>query len=229
MRSAVILAGGRSTRFGDADKAVADLAGVPMSRRVADRLASVVDELVVNCRPDQRAALETAMEGYEHPVVFAVDDSPDRGPMAGIYEGLRAASGEYAIVVACDMPFVDPAVVSYLFDRADGTADPPADADDEGEPPYDAAVPRLGDGWFQTTQAVFRPEPMADACEEALREGKRKILDPLFSLSYAVVSEAELEALAGGAALSTFDNVNTREEFEAAERRLSGEETSSKR
>ena len=229
MRSAVIVAGGRSTRFGDADKAVAELAGTPMSRRVADRLAGVVDELVVNCRPDQREALETAMEGYAHPVRVAVDDDPDRGPMAGIYEGLRAASGDYAVVVACDMPFVDPAVVAYLFDRAAGGVDPPAEADDEGGPPYDAAVPRLGDGWFQTTQAVFRPGPMADACAEALREGKGKILDPLFTLSYAVVSEAELEAVAGDAALSTFDNVNTREEFESAERRLSGEERSSKR
>ena len=220
MRSAVILAGGRSTRFGDADKAVASLAGTPMSRRVADRLASVADELVVNCRPDQRDVLEDAMAGYQHPARFALDDDLDRGPMAGIHAGLRAASGDYAVVVACDMPFVDPAVVEYLFDRADGSVGPPEGADDEGDSPYDAAVPRLGDGWFQTTQAVFRPGPMADACEAALEAGKRKILDPLFSLEYAVVSEAELVAVAGDENLTTFDNVNTQHEFEAAERRI---------
>ena len=41
MTTGAIVAGGRSTRFGDRDKAVAELAGVPMIRRVADRLPRV--------------------------------------------------------------------------------------------------------------------------------------------------------------------------------------------
>ena len=220
MRSVVIIAGGRSTRFGDADKAVAPLAGVPMVRRVADRLSAAVDEVVVNCRPDQREAIEDAFEQFPLPVDFALDAEPDQGPMAGIRDGLRGASGEHAFVVACDMPFVDPQTASYLFDRCDGEVNPPADAEDVGEPPFDAAVPRLGDGWYQTTQAVYRPEPMADACDAALERGDRKILAPLEDLTYAVAGEAELEERVD---LSTFDNINTQEEFEAAEKRLSGE------
>lgn len=224
MHSGVILAGGRSTRFGDADKAVADLAGTPMIRRVADRLTDSVDELVVNCRPDQQAAIESAMVGYPLPVCYAFDENLDRGPMAGIRDGLREASGEYAFVVACDMPFVDPAVVEYLFDRASGAIEPPAGNDDVGSPPYGAAVPRLGDGWYQTTQAVFAPGPMADACDAALDRGERKILAPLDHLSYAVVSETELAGVVDfDDEWGTFDNVNTRDEFEAAERRILGE------
>jgi molybdopterin-guanine dinucleotide biosynthesis protein A len=218
MRSAVIIAGGRSTRFGDADKAVALLAGVPLTRRVADRLEPVVDELVVNCRPDQREAIDDALAGSALPRSFALDEESDQGPMAGIRNGLRAAAGEHAVVVACDMPFVDPDAVRYLFDRCSGSIAPPPGNDDVGEPPYDAAVPRLGDGWYQTTQAVYRPEPMVDACDAALERGDRKILAPLEALSYAVVGETELEERT---ALSTFDNVNTREELEAAEARLS--------
>lgn len=218
MYSGVIIAGGRSTRFGDADKAVATLAGVPMTRRVADRLEAVVDELVVNCRPDQREAIEDALAGYDRPVSYALDQEPDQGPMAGIRDGLRGAEGEHAVVVACDMPFVDPDAVSYLFDRCSGAIAPPSDNDDVGEPPYDAAVPRLGDGWYQTTQAVYRPEPMADACAEALQRGDRKILAPLESLSYAVVGEEEL---LDNTAISTFDNINTQEELASAETRIS--------
>lgn len=217
MRSAVILAGGRSTRFGDADKAVAELAGTPMIRRVADRLTDSVDEVVVNCRADQRAAIESAMADFPRPVSLAVDEATDRGPMAGIRDGLRAAEGEYAVVVACDMPFVESAAVEYLFDRASGAVAPPTDSDDEGEPPYDAAVPRLGDGWYQTTQAVYRADAMAEACTAALARGEGKILSPLFTLAYVVVSEAELDAVAPR---STFDNVNTQAEFEAATRRI---------
>lgn len=201
MHTGVIIAGGRSTRFGDADKAVAELAGVPMIRRVADRLAGVVDELVVNCRADQRGAIAAALDGYEHPVAFALDEDPDRGPMAGIRTGLRAAAGEYAAVVSCDMPFVDPDFVEYLRGRAAG---------------HDAAVPRP-DEWFQTTQAVYRATPMADACDEALARGESRIIEPLFELDYVVVDADEIRAHASA---DTFENLNTREEFDAAARRL---------
>ncbi len=204
MPTGVIIAGGRSTRFGEADKAVAPLAGTPMVRRVADRLAGVVDALVVNCRVDQREAIERALGGYPHPVAFAIDEATDEGPMAGIGTGLRAVDDEYAVVVACDMPFVDPAVVAYLFDRAAG---------------HDAAVPKLDDGWYQTTQAVYRADAMADACESALAAGEHKILAPLERLDWVVVGEPELRERG---ALDTFENVNTREEFAAAEDRLGG-------
>ncbi|UHH26177.1 molybdenum cofactor guanylyltransferase [Halobacterium noricense] len=198
MRSAVVLAGGRSTRYGDGDKALADLAGMPMLRRVADRLANVTDELVVNCRDDQRSAHRDALDGYPNPVRVAEDPEPDEGPMAGIAAGLREASGEYALVVACDMPFVDPAVVDLLFDRAAG---------------HDAAVPEMDDGWYQTTQAVYRADAMAAACADALDRGDRKILAPLESLDWVAVPESDVAA-AGD--LESFENLNTREAVEDA-------------
>jgi molybdenum cofactor guanylyltransferase len=202
MPDAVILAGGRSTRFGDSDKAFAELAGRAMIRRVADRLVSGTDRLVVNCRADQAGAIAEAFEGYPNPVTFAEDPDPDEGPMAGIRTGLRAAESEYAFVVACDMPFVEPALVSYLFERARG---------------HDAAVPRVGDGWFQTTHAVYRAEAMAEACERALEAGERKVIAPLEYLEYVVIDEREVRE---HASLDTFENLNTREEFEAAARRF---------
>ena len=201
MVTGVIIAGGRSSRFGGADKAVAELAGTPMIRRVADRLVDVVDELVVNCRVDQRDAVAAAIDGYERRVVFAVDEDPDRGPMAGIRTGLRAAGSEYAAVVSCDMPFVDPSFLEYLVDRAGG---------------HDAAVPRP-DEWFQTTQAVYRADAMADACDAALARGESKIVEPLFELDYVVVDADEIRRHADP---DTFENLNTREEFEAAAERL---------
>ncbi len=204
MHAGVIVAGGRSTRFGDRDKAVADLAGTPLVRRVADRLESVVEELVVNCRPDQRGAIAAALEGFDPEPEFAEDPEPDRGPMAGIMTGLRAADSEYAAAVACDMPFVDPGFVDYLFERAAG---------------HDAAVPRP-DEWFQPTQAVYRAEPMADACAEALARGEGRIIAPLEDLEYVLVGAEEVEE---HATPETFENLNTRAEFEAAAEVLRGE------
>jgi len=201
MRAVLVLAGGRSTRFGDRDKAVADLDGTPMIRRVVDRLAPVVDEVVVNCRDDQVDAVDDAFSDASFDPGFAIDREPDAGPMAGIERGLEAVAAEYTVVVACDMPFVDPDVIEYLFERA-------AEAD--------AAVPRP-DEWYQTTQAVYRTEAMAAACRRALDRGDDRIVAPLSDLDEVVVDADEIESVGS---LDTFENVNTPEEFEAAKERI---------
>lgn len=203
MRSGVILAGGLSTRFGEQDKAVADLAGTPMIRRVADRISDVVDELVVNCRESQVMRIGEAMDGYPLDVSYGLDEMPDQGPVAGIRNGLEAARGEYAAVVACDMPFVDVALIEYLFERAD-TAD--------------AAVPRLDSGWFQPTQAVYRRTAMLDTCKLALEAEDPRILAPIEELGdVVVVEESEIESVAS---TGSFENVNTPEELAGARERL---------
>ncbi|MFB6223732.1 MAG: molybdenum cofactor guanylyltransferase [Haloarcula sp.] len=201
MRAGVIVAGGRSTRFGDSDKAVAELAGTPMVRRVADRLVEAVDELVINCRADQVDAIDAALSGHALDLTFALDEDPDQGPMAGIATGLAAVESEYAAVVACDMPFVDPDFVDYLFERADS---------------HEAAVPRP-DEWFQTTQAVYHTDAMRAACRRALERGEHKVVEPIFDLDYVVI---ERDEILEHTTLETFDNLNTREEFESAAERF---------
>ena len=204
MRAGAIVAGGRSTRFGDADKALAELAGVPMVRRVADRLTDATDRLVVNCRPDQRAAVEAALDGYADPVTYAKDPEPDQGPMAGIRtacRGVEATDAEYVFVAACDMPFLDPTLVDLCFERAAG---------------HDAAVPRP-DEWYAPTHAVYRASATAEACERALAEGERRVVAPLEYLDRVVV---ERDALAGHGSLDSFESFDTQEAFEEAETRF---------
>ena len=216
MTTGAILAGGRSTRFGDRDKAVAPLAGVPMIRRVANRLAGddapvppgaaraaggdpVVDELVVSCRPDQREAVAGALDDLAVPCRWAIDDEPDLGPVAGIRNACRTAAGEYVAVVACDMPFVDPGFLAGLVDDAAGR---------------EAAIPRLDDRWLQTTQAVYRAEPTAAACERALDRGERKVVAPIDDLDRVIVDDAAIRERTTD---RTFTNVNTQAERTAAE------------
>ena len=197
MRAGLIVAGGQSTRFGKRDKAVADLAGTPMIRRVADRIAPLVDELVVNCQPNQRPAIEEALAGVEPEPIFAEDPEPDQGPMMGILTGLRVVESEYTFVVACDMPFVESSLAAFLFDRATG---------------YDAAIPQP-DEWRQTIQAVYRTSAMVRACETALARDRRGIIDALPELEYVTVERAEILR---HASLRTFENLNTAEAFDTA-------------
>jgi molybdenum cofactor guanylyltransferase len=187
---AVVLAGGYSTRFGEADKAVADLAGTPMIRRVVDRLATVTDEVVINCRNDQLESIRDAVADADTDITFAIDPEPDQGPMAGIQVGLEAVDREYAVVVACDMPFVDPALVELLDDRARGR---------------DGAVVQLEDRWYQTTQAVYQTEAMARACADALEGDDARILVALERLDFAVLDEEALAEISE----RTFDSIDT--------------------
>lgn len=208
-RAGLIIAGGRSTRFGDADKAVAQLAGVPMIRRVADRLRDPVDTLVINCRHDQVEEIESSLEGYALPVHFRLDETPDQGPLAGIARGLDGIEADVTFVAACDMPGIQPAVVEHLFDLIEGV---------------DAVVPRTNGEWLQPMHAVYRTEPMRVATRKALDEGDRRIVHALDRLSVQELPEEELTRIGS---LKTLENLNTFEEFKEAERRF--QETSESR
>jgi molybdopterin-guanine dinucleotide biosynthesis protein A len=207
MRSGLIVAGGRSTRFGSEDKVVASIAGMPMIRRVANRLAGVVDALVINCRGEQVEHIREALVGYGPRVRFAHDETPDQGPLAGMAAGLRTVEHEYAFVAAADMPLIEPAIVAYLFERAVSSN-------------HDAVIPQIDDQWYQTTHAVYRSNTMADACEAALAAGKRKTIAPLRDIDYSVIDEREIRAYGS---LDTFENINTPEDREAAVEKLADE------
>ena len=100
--SAVVLAGGLSRRLGR-DKAVEPLGGEPLIRRVLSHVAQVTDETVVVVNDAARAS-DLPLDGD---VVTAVDRYPGAGSLGGIFTGLEAARADWALVVACDMPFLN--------------------------------------------------------------------------------------------------------------------------
>ena len=197
----VVLAGGGSTRFGDADTLLAELDGTPLLRRVADRLATRTDRLVVAARPGERDTVRDLLAGVHADVTVLTDPEPDRGPLAGMAVGLDAVSAdhEYGAVVAGDMPFVDPALLDYLHDRA--------------TPDYDGALVRTEAGWYNTTQAVYRASAVARGCERVLETGGGRILDAFEGLETLTVEERELE---GVVPMETCLDVDTPEDLEEA-------------
>jgi molybdopterin-guanine dinucleotide biosynthesis protein A len=201
----VVLAGGGSTRFGDADKLLVELGGAPLVRRVADRLAARTDRLAVAARPGKQDTIGEVLAGVPAEVTVLTDPEPDQGPLAGMAVGLDAVSGshEYGAVVAGDMPFVDPVLLDYLYDRA--------------APGYDVALVRTEAGWYNTTQAVYRADAVAEGCERVLDEGGGRILDAFEGLDTLTVEERELD---GVVSMETFLDVDTREDLEKARERL---------
>ena len=189
----VIQAGGRSTRMGGHPKALLELGG----RRIIDRVADVVravtdDALIVTNTPDLYAGLGLEMV----PDVF-----PDHGSLGGIYSGLRAASGDAAFTVACDMPFLMPEVARLVTDRA-GLAD--------------VVAPRVGEQW-ETLHACYG-KGCLEPIETRLRAGRLKIVGFFDDVRVLAIEAGEVARFRAPEVV--FMNVNTPEELEAARRLL---------
>jgi len=157
----VVVAGGHSTRFGDREKALAELDGEPMLRRVVDALATMTDDIVVNCRPDQHEAFAAALDGADTDVRFALDEETDEGPLAGLRTALSAVETDDAVVLGCDMPLVDPDALSALLEEL-------------RESDADAVVPQTAGG-AEPLHAAYRVEPTLAAARAALDDGERSL------------------------------------------------------
>lgn len=111
-RSGIILSGGHSSRLGQ-DKGLTVFEGKPLICWVVEVLQSVVDDVIVVVGSDEVIPHYRAV--VPHSVRIVSDCYPEDSPLIGVITGLRAAKGEYAVVCACDMPFVKPAVLEMMF------------------------------------------------------------------------------------------------------------------
>lgn len=156
MTTALILAGGRSTRFESGDKAVVTVGGKPLIRHVADGLQRSCDRLLVSCRPDQQASLCEALAGYPHPTEFVIDNR-EIGPLGGIADGLEESSSPWTLVVGCDFPRIDDDLLATL----------------EPAPQTDAAVFEV-DGISQPLCGRYRTLPAAAVAATLIAAGTRR-------------------------------------------------------
>ena len=104
--AAIVLAGGRSSRFGR-DKLVEPIRGRPMVAHAIDAVRSVAAEVLVVVAPGSDPAV---LDG----VRIVHDELAFEGPLAGIAAGLSATDAEIVVVVAGDMPTVVPDVLRRL-------------------------------------------------------------------------------------------------------------------
>lgn len=184
----VVLAGGRSTRFADGDKALAAVDGDPMLARVATGVDAVASGVVVNCRAEQRDRYASVLADADVDVRFAVDDRPDEGPVAGLSRALAAVDAPVVVVVACDLPWLDPDLLAWLVGELGAEGEEPAAAagasgNDEcaarTDASVEAVVPVDEDGYRTPTCAAYRTAPLAAAVEATLAAGSRRFRDVL--------------------------------------------------
>src|SRR5206468_4267446 len=156
--------------------------GRPIIERVLDVLAAVTDDqLIVTNTPELYASLGIAMVS---------DVFPDGGSLGGIYSGLRAAAGDAAFTVACDMPFLMPEVARLVVDRAA-----------EG----DVVIPRTG-GQLETLHACYAKTCLGPM-ETRLCAGRLKIVGFFEDVRVLEISETDVARFRSPDIV--FMNVNT--------------------
>ena len=104
----VILAGGRGSRMGGADKGLQNFRGMPMAMFTLLRLAPQVGEMMINANRN--------LSAYES---FGVPVWPDAladyaGPLAGFLTGLERCETGYLVTVPCDTPLFPQDLVARL-------------------------------------------------------------------------------------------------------------------
>ena len=183
----LILAGGRSTRFGT-EKAMADLAGVPMVEHVAQMCFRACSLLAVSARSGSGAARWA--EQRDLPLVEDRPTHPE-GPLAGVHAGLEwaaKAGGDILVTAPCDTPGLPNDIVARLADAVEGVG----------------AVAANGEGHIEPLCAAW-PISALGLLETALRNGQHPPVHELVTeLGFRIVRLSQPEA---------FANINRQEDL----------------
>ncbi|MER7954294.1 NTP transferase domain-containing protein [Streptomyces sp. NPDC096030] len=124
---AIVLAGGGAKRLGGADKP-----GV----RVGGR--ALLDRVLAGCRGAGRTVVVGGRRETVRPVVWAREDPPGGGPLAGLGAGVREVGADLVLVLSADLPFLDEdtgrRLLDALTDAHDADAALLVDADGRDQP-----------------------------------------------------------------------------------------------
>lgn len=182
--SGIILVGGRSRRFG-VDKATFSVGSRTLLESTALRLSSVVSEIIVVGLPNQDLSLPGDAR-------FVPDTLPGEGPLPALLTGLEACAFPRAVVVSCDLPFLNPGVLQLLL-RLSAQAG------------CDACVPVV-EGKPQVLHAVYALS-IIPALQSLVEEGERRLSRLLGRVKAHYVDEESLRV--SEASLLSFFNLNT--------------------
>jgi molybdenum cofactor guanylyltransferase len=172
----IVLAGGRSTRFGR-DKLAEPLGATSLLQRAVDGVAAVSGVVVVVVAPD---APDPAVASSV-PLRIARDAVQAQGPLAGLIAGLAVVREPLCVVAAGDMPFLRASVLGLMVRVA--SEDP------------SGAVVLGGGGGPRPLPCVLRTEEALGEARPAFESGDRSLRSLIEALGARVIPERDWAAL----------------------------------
>jgi molybdenum cofactor guanylyltransferase len=186
---AFILAGGASSRMGT-DKSQLLIDRQTFTERISETLLKLTDSVILVGRQLDTSVLPSVPDVY-----------PQWGALGGLHAALTACKRDWAIVVACDLPFVTAELFSFVASlRLD----------------HEAVVPIQPDGRPQPLASLYRVDPCRQRATELIEAGRRRPLDLLEAVKTRWVSFDEIRNLEQSE--SFFVNINTPSDYYEATR-----------
>ena len=190
--SCIVLAGGKGLRLGR-DKALETINDRFLLQRVVSRLNFFNSHIIIVA-----ATKQPFLQLIGYPKLKIITDTySGKGPLGGIYTGLAASNSLYNLVVACDMPFLNRALLDYMIQISAS---------------FDLVVPRLGN-MTEPLHAVYSKDCLV-LIKCLLKQGNLKIHE-LFTLVRVRYVEA-MEINRFDPKHLSFFNVNTEADLETA-------------
>jgi molybdopterin-guanine dinucleotide biosynthesis protein A len=190
MRSAIVLVGGEARRAGGQEKYFFSYGGRTFIEHIIEALKGVVDEIVLAARDPAQCERFGHLDG----VRCVSDIRKGIGPTGGLHAGVLEVKGDLVVVVACDMPCINPRVIEHLFSLVDD---------------YDAVIPVWNPEMLEPLHAVYRRSALLAYLEEP---GHRSLREMVASMRARFVEIEDLRRM--DPELATFTNVNKLEELE---------------
>lgn len=182
-----ILAGGTSSRMGS-DKSLLPFDGIAIIEVIYRKLADLFPEVII---------VTNTPEAYAFiPCRKVPDIRPGEGSIAGLHSALLHSTNPKVLVVACDMPLLNPVLIHHLCGI-------------EGE--WDAVVPMTEVGYPEPLHALYA-RSILDEIEAALDRGDKSIRLLYDKIRTRKVSWEEIKGIKG--AVDSFRNINTPQEYE---------------
>lgn len=186
---AFILAGGASRRMGT-DKSQLLIDRQTFAERISEKLLKITDSVSIVGRQSHESTLPCVPDVY-----------PQWGALGGLQAALFACKRDWAIVVACDLPFITAELFSFLASlKLD----------------HEAVVPIQPDGRPQPLGALYRIDPCRQRATGLIEAGRRRPLDLLEAVNTRWVSFDDLRNLEQ--AERFFVNINTPSDYYEATR-----------
>lgn len=189
--SSIVLAGGRSSRFGR-NKLLETIGGKSIIERVINRLATLSREVIIVTAHGEEIPCPS-----DSKMKTIADVYPGKGPLVGIYSGLIACSNSRAIVVGADMPFLDVKLLRYMSQLSHA---------------FDVVVPRVKDK-LEPLCAIYSKNCLG-SIEELLKQNELRINKLFDMVKVRYVEEEEIDKF--DPEHLSFFNINTRADLERA-------------
>src|ERR1051326_1166477 len=183
----IILAGGKSLRMGR-DKALLLGGDKTLLEHTVGIVGTVASRVIIVAE----VAHKYSVEGAE---CVVGDQYPGTGPLGGILTGLNQVESGYHVVVACDLPFLKPALLGLLLQLSEG---------------HEACVPSI-DSRLEPLCGVYH-NSCIPTFHRVISQGEDlSIHMALKLLGLREVNEEELRSV--DADLKSFTNINTLEDY----------------